>query len=83
MPTLDEILDRVGKSQVVSKLDLTKGYYQVGVEEQSRDMTTFVCSGGKFKCLPKAYGAGVGTMQTVQQYTSMMCWSSPVHGRAT
>ena len=29
MPRVEEVLESVGKSSIISKLDLTKGYYQV------------------------------------------------------
>ena len=29
MPQVEEVLERVGKSRVISKIDLSKGYYQV------------------------------------------------------
>ena len=43
MVTLEEILERVGNCRVMSKLDLAKGFYQVEVEERSREKTAFVC----------------------------------------
>ena len=42
MIMLDEILEKVGNSTVISKLDLAKGYYQVEVDEDSIDKTAFV-----------------------------------------
>ena len=44
MPTFDDILERIGGSKVLSKLDLSKGYYQVVLAEDSKDKTTFVSS---------------------------------------
>ena len=35
MTTLDEILERVGNSGCLSKLDLSKGFYQIGIEKES------------------------------------------------
>ena len=48
MVTLDEILERVGDSGCLSKLDLSKGFYQIGVEKESIDKTAFVSPFGKF-----------------------------------
>ena len=39
MPTLDKILERVGQSKVLSKIDLAKGYYQVRVAAGSQEKT--------------------------------------------
>jgi len=49
MPTLNEILERVGSCIVFSKLDLSKGLYLVLMEENSREKTAFVSSFGKYE----------------------------------
>lgn len=36
IPCLDDILDRVGQSQVLSKLDLAKGFHQVLLTDESK-----------------------------------------------
>ena len=48
MVTLDEILERVGESGCLSKLDLSKGFYQIGVEKESSEKTAFVSPFGKY-----------------------------------
>ena len=48
MNTLEEILERVGSSKCVSKLDLCKGFYQIEMEEESIDKTAFITPFGKF-----------------------------------
>ncbi len=45
LPTLTKILEKVGPSCCLSKLDLTSGFHQVEVDE---DLTSFVCTMGKF-----------------------------------
>ena len=49
MCTLEEILEKVGNSGCLSKLDLSKGYYQIGMDEESKDKTAFVTPFGKFR----------------------------------
>ena len=49
MPTLDDILERVGSCHVLSKLDLAKGYYQVKVAAGSREKTAFISPFGKYE----------------------------------
>ena len=49
MPTLDEVVQAVGSSKVVSKLDLTKGYYLVQVDKKYSDNTAFISPYGKFE----------------------------------
>ncbi len=54
IPNLDDLLNKVGKSIVLSKLDLCKGYYQIPLDTDSRDLTAFVTPWGsyRFKMLP-------------------------------
>ena len=48
MTTLDEILEKVGDSRCLSKLDLSKGFYQIGIEEESVQKTAFISPFGKY-----------------------------------
>ena len=41
MPTIDDILMQLNQSTVFSKLDLTAGYHQLELTEESRNITTF------------------------------------------
>ena len=56
MVTLEEILDRVGNSSVMSKIDLSKGYYQIEVHPGSMDKTAFVSFVGKFSFTRMPFG---------------------------
>ncbi len=49
IPTLDDVLEKAGNATVLSKLDLAKGYYQVQMDDNSRDLTTFISPWGKFR----------------------------------
>ena len=56
IPCLDDILGRVGQSRVLSKLDLSKGFHQVLMSEESKDLTTFVCPFGKYRFRRMPFG---------------------------
>ncbi len=56
LPSLREILDEVGPSAVLSKLDLTSGFHQVIMDKDSSELTTFGCSLGKFKFVRMPFG---------------------------
>ena len=56
MCTLDEILERVGHSGCISKLDLRKGFYQIEVEESAVAKTAFVSPFGKFEFVRMPFG---------------------------
>ena len=54
MASMEEILERVGSSKIISKIDLCKGFYQVEVAPSSQEKTAFVSPYGKFEfhCMP-------------------------------
>ena len=56
IPTLPDILDRVGHATVLSKIDLTSGFHQIVVEPRSRDYTTFLSPKGKFRFVRMPFG---------------------------
>ena len=41
MPTIDDIMSRLNGATVFTKLDLNKGYHQLELSEESRNITTF------------------------------------------
>jgi len=43
MPRVEEVLEGVGKAEYISKLDLSKGYYQIPMEESDVEKTAFTC----------------------------------------
>ena len=44
MPTLDEVISEIGSCQVISRLNLANGYYQIGLAEEDMAKTAFVCT---------------------------------------
>ncbi|XP_062550637.1 uncharacterized protein LOC134215466 [Armigeres subalbatus] len=54
MPIVDEILARIGKGKVRSKLDIRDAFLQTELAPESRDITTFITNRGlfRFKRLP-------------------------------
>ncbi len=56
IPSFDEMVERVGRGRVLSKVDLAKGFHQVEVEECDRVKTSFVCPFGKFQYRRMTFG---------------------------
>ncbi len=56
MPSLQEILDRVGVSAVLSKLDLTSGFHQIRMDEGSQELTSFCCPAGRYMFVRMPFG---------------------------
>ena len=49
IPTLPQILDRIGHAVDLSKVDLTSGFHQIPVDLNSRNYTTFLSPKGKYR----------------------------------
>jgi len=43
MPSIEEILEKVGQASIMSTINLNKKYYQVEMKDENIDKTTFVC----------------------------------------
>ena len=56
MPQVEEVLEQVGRSRVISKLDLSKGYYQVPMVVADIPKTCFICHRGKYEFLRMPFG---------------------------
>ena len=56
MPRIDEVLEGVGQASFISKLDLTKGYYQITVQETAIEKTSFICHWGRFEFTRMPFG---------------------------
>ena len=56
MPRVEEVLEAVGRSRVISKMDLSKGYYQVPMKPCDIPKTAFVCHRGKYEFVRMPFG---------------------------
>ena len=56
MPRIDDIIARLAKNKVFSKIDLANGYYQVKMHPESIKYTTFISEFGKFEYLAMPMG---------------------------
>ncbi|CAM5125626.1 unnamed protein product [Eretmochelys imbricata] len=54
MPRTDELLEKLGQAQFISTLDLTKGYWQVLLDESTKERSAFITHVGlyEFNVLP-------------------------------
>ncbi|CAM4626675.1 unnamed protein product [Caretta caretta] len=54
MPRTDELLEKLGRAQFISTLDLTKGYWQVPLDESAKERSAFLTHLGlyEFNVLP-------------------------------
>jgi len=49
LPLIEDLLDRVGQSRFLTKLDLSKGFYQIPLEDSSMKYTAFCTPFGLFE----------------------------------
>ena len=56
MPRVEEVLEQLGRSRILSKMDLTKGYYQVPMSPGDIEKTAFICHRGKYEFLLMPFG---------------------------
>jgi len=50
LPRIDDLLDELGEAQYFSTLDLASGYWQIRINEKSREKTAFTTHQGLFEC---------------------------------
>ncbi|XP_070571314.1 uncharacterized protein [Ptychodera flava] len=56
MARIDEILDEIGRSKFISSLDLTKGYWQIPLDDDSRAKSAFITPFGLYEYLVMPFG---------------------------
>jgi len=56
IPLIDDILDQVREAMYLSKLDLSKGFYQVPLDEVAIPKSAFITPLGKFEFLRMPFG---------------------------
>ena len=60
-PTVAEITEKLHEAAVFSKLDLTSGYHQLQLDEDSRHLTTFATRKGLFRYTRLNFGLSSST----------------------
>ena len=56
LPTIQEILDDLGAATFLSKVDLLRGYYQVGLTHEARSISAFVTPDGLYQYTVMPFG---------------------------
>ena len=56
MPNIEEIFSKVSRAKYFTKIDLSKGYWQVPLTEQAKDMTSFETPKGLFRFNKMPFG---------------------------
>lgn len=56
LPNIDSILDKLGRAQYFSTIDLAKGYHQILIKEEDRKKTAFVTPHGLYEFVRMPFG---------------------------
>ena len=56
VPRVDDLIDRVGKAKYLSKIDMTQGFLQVPLHEESQPLSSFVTPFGQFQWKVMCFG---------------------------
>ena len=56
MPRVEEVIEGIGKARFISKLDLSKGFYQVRLTDEAMPKTAFTCHKGTFHFTRMPFG---------------------------
>lgn len=70
IPNIDEILDKLGRCQYFTTLDLAKGFHQIEIEEEDIHKTAFSVEGGHYEFLRMPFGlkTAPATFQRLMNY---------------
>lgn len=56
MPRIDDLIDRLGKAEYISTLNLTWGYWQVPIAKRAQEKTAFVTPFGLYQFTVMPFG---------------------------
>lgn len=60
LPRMDDILDQLGRARFFSVIDLLNGFFQIGLDEDSKDITSFSTDKGSYKFNSIPFGLKIG-----------------------
>ena len=56
IPRIDDCIDSIGNAQYITKFDMLKGYWQVGMTDRAREVSAFITPKGLYECLVMPFG---------------------------
>lgn len=71
LPLIEDLLDSVGNSKFITKIDLQKGYYQIGLSEEAKTISALITPFGLFNYTGMPFGMinAPATFQRALTYT--------------
>ena len=70
LPRIDDCIDSIGNAKHITKLDLLKGYYQIGLTERAKRILTIVTPDGlyQFRVMPFGLKTAPAAFQRLMNY---------------
>lgn len=56
LPRVEDCIDQVGRARFITKVDLAKSYWQIGLTERAQEISSFVALGQTFRCNVMPFG---------------------------
>ena len=56
VPNVESIFAKIGRAKYFTKIDMTKGYWQIPVHPNDREKTAFICEEGLFEFIRMPFG---------------------------
>lgn len=77
LPRMDDLLDQLGRARFFSIIDLLNGFYQIELDEESKDITSFSTDKGSFKFNSIPFGLKIGPNSFQRMMTIAFSGLSP------
>lgn len=72
LPKVEYTLAKISGAKIFSKIDATKSFYQVKLNESSKDLTTFICPLGRFRFTRLPFGINASTELFVSKFSKIL-----------
>lgn len=71
LPLIEELVDSIGQAKFITKIDMQKGYYQIGLTENAKNISAFITPFGLYNYTVMPFGMcnAPATFQRAINYT--------------